>query len=337
MIRYLLFLMGILTVNRPELREAARYRAQPMPLPSAHLRSAVNAGLPTPAGTESDQRQGDPRQGDPGRGRRRISPWVKWAVAVAVVGLIFRRAIAAAVLIALSAALHLVGINVHLPSIRFAWPWQTINAGQATNTDLGPWVLQKIEGISKPALGVANFSFLFTHKVAKSIGPWPCWYASTFYAVGHASATVTLNPGPAWWARATGHYRLQVLSRPLGGKPGQVSVSMVLPRPQLPQSVHDITIDNIPSKPIATQHSWTYPGFGCGVLLRPQFPESVLFSQAQEIAFYKATHVPQVTRPLIVTAEAKAAEIIRDNFVQPTVNAFGYTLEHFTLRWAATP
>jgi len=27
--------------------------------------------------------------------------------------------------------------------------------------------------------------------------------------------------------------------------------------------------------------------------------------------------------------------IIRDNFVQPTVNAFGYTLEKFTIRWAA--
>ena len=35
-------------------------------------------------------------------------------------------------------------------------------------------MLQKIEGISKPALGQANFNFLFTHKVSKSIGPWPC-------------------------------------------------------------------------------------------------------------------------------------------------------------------
>jgi hypothetical protein len=118
---------------------------------------------------------------------------------VVAVGLIFRRAIAYVVLIALSAALHLVGLNLHLPSIRFGWPWQTISAGTTTNTDLGPWVLQKIEGISRPALGQANFSFYFTHKVSKSIGPWPCWYASTFYAVGHASATVDLNPGPAWW------------------------------------------------------------------------------------------------------------------------------------------
>jgi hypothetical protein len=110
---------------------------------------------------------------------------------------------------------------------------------------------------------------------------------------------------------------------------------MVLPRPQLPRSVHDITIDNIPSKPVATQHSWTYPGFGCGVILRPQFPESVLYSEAQRIAFYKANHVPQITRPLIGTAEAEAAQTIRDNFIQPTLNALGYALDRLTVSWAA--
>ena len=139
-------------------------------------------------------------------------------------GLIFRKAIASLALVALSAALHVVGVNVHLPSIKFGWPWQastSVVSTTTTNTDLGPWVLQKIEGISKPALGRVNFNFLFTHKVSKSIGPWPCWYASTFYAVGYASATVDLNPGTAWWAPATGHYALQVLTRPADGKPGK--------------------------------------------------------------------------------------------------------------------
>jgi hypothetical protein len=271
------------------------------------------------------------------RRRRRILPWVKWTAAVVAVGLIFRRAIEAVVLIALSAVLHFVGINVHLPSIKFAWPWQTISAGTTSDVSLGPWVLQKIEGISKPALGRANFNFFFTHKVSKNIGPWPCWYASTFYVVGDASAVVNLNPGPAWWSPSASHYRLRVLSRPRAGTPGHVRVMMVLPRPQLPQSIHDITIDNIPSKPIDTQHSWTYPGFGCGVVLRPQFPESVLYSQAQRIAFYKAQHAPLVTRSLVGTAEAEATRTIRDNFIQPTVNAFGYALDRFTIRWAAAP
>ena len=73
------------------------------------------------------------------------------------------------------------------------------------------------------------------------------------------------------------------------------------------------------------------------MLLRPQFPDSVLYSQAQRIAFYKSRHVPQITRPLIGTAEAEAAQTIRYNFIQPAVNAFGYTLDRLTLRWAAAP
>jgi len=373
MVRLLLLLLGMLTAGRPGRRQAAMY---PSAAPRGRTGPGVAYPAPDgreddtdwrddeagwqadeagrrvdEAGWQDQARRLAPWQAlpvgpaDPGYGpgggyrprRRRISPKIKWAALVLVLGLIFRRAIASVVLTTLSAALHLVGINAHLPDIRFAWPWQTVTAGTTTNTDLGPWVLQKIEGISKPALGQANFNFVFTHKVSKNIGPWPCWYASTFYAVAHASATVNLNPGPAWWKPALGHYRLQVLGRPASGKPGHVAVTMVLPQPQLPQSVHDITIDNIPSKPIDTQHSWTYPGFGCGVVLRPQFPESELYAQAQSIAFNKSQHAPQITGPLIKTAEAEATRTIRDNFIQPTLNALGYSLDRLTLRWAAPP
>jgi hypothetical protein len=269
------------------------------------------------------------------RRRRRVPRRVKWAAIIIVIGLIFRKAVTWAVLVALSAALHVVGLNVHLPHIKLAWPWESISAGTTTNVDLGPWVLQKIEGISRPALGTENFNFTFTHKVSKNIGIWPCWYSSTFAAVGRASATVDLNPGPTWWTPATGHYRLQVLSRPVTGKPGRVSVVIALPQPQLPQSVHDVTIDNTLSHPVDTQHSWTYPGFGCGGLIRPQFAESVLYSQAQSLAFNQVRTNPQITRPLVSTAEAEAELIIRDNFVQPTVNALGYLLADFTIRWSA--
>ena len=125
--------------------------------------------------------------------------WAKWAALAVLAGLFFRRAVAWAVLAALSAALHLFGVNVNLPHLKFGWPWQSISAGTATNTLVGPLVLQKIEGISRPALGTENFNFVFTHTVSKNIGLWPCWYSGTFAAVGHASATVNLNPGPAWW------------------------------------------------------------------------------------------------------------------------------------------
>jgi hypothetical protein len=269
----------------------------------------------------------------PQRRRRRVPRWVKWTAIIVVVGLIFRRAVAYLVLAALSAALHLIGVNVHLPSIKFGWPWQSVTSGTSTDVTVGPWVLQKIEGISRPALGTENFNFLFTHKVTKNLGPWPCWYSSTFYAVGHASATVDLNPGPTWWKPSTGHYRLQVLRQPAGGAPGRVAVSIALPRPQLPQSVHDVTIDNTLSSPVSTNHSWTYPGLGCGALINPQFPQSVLYSQAQSVAFYRVNHVSSVTQPLIGAAETEATQMVRNNFIQPTLNALGYTLTSFSIRW----
>ena len=271
----------------------------------------------------------------PARRRRRVPRRLAWGAIVILVVLIFRKIVAWAVLAALSAALHLVGLNVRLPHVTFGWPWQSVTAGTTTDVSVGPWVLQKIEGISRPALGTANFNFTFTHKVSKNIGIWPCWYSSTFATTGHASATVDLNPGPAWWAPGTGHYQLQVLSRPATGVPGRVSVAIVLPRPQLPQSVHDVTVDNTMSHPVDTQHSWTYPGLGCGALIRPQFSVSVLYAQAQNLAFTQARNNPKITGPLIKTAEAQAAQIIRNNFVQPTVNALGYTLTGFTVHWSA--
>jgi hypothetical protein len=350
-IRLLLSLLGLLTMSRPARRAPAwaeagdsRRSAHPGVLyadreaPAAAWPEGSMAERPWshPAGDTAQLEPRGLRGPGPRPRRRRIPLWVKGGAAVVLAGLIFRRAIASVILLALSATLHFLGFNIHLPSIKFAWPWQTITAGTTTNTDLGPWVLQKIEGISKPALGQANFNFLFTHKVSKPMGPLPCWYASTFHAVGRASATVDLNPGPAWWKPAGRHYQLRVLSRPSESTPGRVAVTMVLPPPQLPRSAHDVTIDNIPSAPVATQHSWTYPGLGCGVLLRPQFPDSVLYAQAQQIAFYRSQHDPQITQPLIRTAESQAAHTIRDNFIQPTVNALNYRLDQFTLRWAAT-
>jgi hypothetical protein len=329
--RLLFLLLGSLTVRRPAA-------AGPVIGGRPAITDWPDAG-PADAGEPGTQLI-DPVGGWPAQPparpprRRRISRRAWWTAAAVLAVLIFRRAIAAVALAVLSTSLHLVGVNVHLPSVRFGWPWQTVSSDGTSTVDLGPWVLQKIEGISRPALGQENFNFVFTRKVSKSIGIWPCWYSATFYAVGHASATVALNPGPAWWQPGSGHYQLRVLRAPGSGGPGQVAVTMTLPQPQLPQSVHDVTIDNIGSRPLATQHSWTYPGLGCGVLLRPQFAQSELYAQAQQIAFGKTQHAPQVTQPLIAAARAEAGRTIRDNFIQPTVNALGYRLDRFTLRWA---
>ena len=163
MIRLLLLLLGTLGAERPGQRAAAWYRADDpdggpdrgtgYPGPDGSVGTDGWPGGPealppwreAPAGAIGRPGGGS---GGRGRGRRRIPLGLKWAAALLVIGLIFRRAIASVVLMALSAAFHLVGVNAHLPSVSFAWPWQTIAAGTTTNTDLGPWVLQKIQGIS---------------------------------------------------------------------------------------------------------------------------------------------------------------------------------------------
>ena len=338
MVRLLIFLVGMLATSRaggtrtvPLWRGRAEPPAEDPYDDDTWFRPPQSPPPPPPRPYREADRS--PVRADRTRWRR-IRRRLTWAAVLVLAGLLFRKVIAWAVLAALSATLHLFGFNVRLPHISLAWPWQAISAGTTTDTNIGPWVLQKIEGISRPALGTENFNFTFTHKVSKSIGIWPCWYSSTFATVGHASATVDLNPGPSWWTPASGHYRLQVMSRPATGVPGRVSVTITLPQPQLPQSVHDVTVDNTLSHPINVQHSWTYPGLGCGALIRPQFSVAVLYSQAQNLAFAQVRQNPQITGPLISTAKAQAAQIIRNNFVQPTVNALGYTLVGFTVHWA---
>ena len=334
MLRLLIFLVGMLSTRRPGAVSWRPARDHDDPDEDATWFLPPRPDRPLQPTREPRTMPFRPERV---RRRPRVPRKLKWAALLILAALIFRKAIAWAVLTALGATLHLVGINMHLPHVSFGWPWQSVSAGTTTDTDVGPWVLQKIQGISRPALGTENFNFTFTHKVSKSIGIWPCWYSATFATVGHASATVDLNPGPTWWTPATGHYRLQVLSRPAGGAPGRVSVAIVLPRPQLPQSVHDVTVDDTMSRPIDVQHSWTYPGLGCGALIRPQFSESVLYGQAQNLAFTQVRHNPKVTGPLISAAETQATRMIENNFIQPTVNALGYTLADFAIHWSAGP
>ena len=279
--------------------------------------------------------------GPPPRPRRRwrwyawIPRWLRWSAVIVVVIAVFRRAVAWALIAALSGAAHLFGASLHLPHVTFGWPWSSVTSTTSSNTLVGPLVLQKIEGIDSPALGTTTFNFLFTHSVSHPMGPLPCWYSATFYAVGKASATVDLNPGAAWWKPSTGHYRLKVLSQPTATAPGQVTVTMTLPEPRLPTSVHDVSVDNTESKPVSTDHSWTYPGLDCGALIRPQFSQSVLYSQAQSEAFKQATTVKSVTQPLIAAAEKEAGTIIGGNFITPTLNALHYKVSSFTIDWAA--
>ena len=154
MVRFLIFLVGMLTTNRPGgartvpmWQDDSRGRAE-----SAELRAEGpdegGAGSPPaqppPPPPQWPYREAGraPVQRDCVSGRRSpprpIRRKLTWAAVLVVAGLVFRKVIAWAVLVALSAALHLFGINGRLPHIRLAWPWQTIGAGTTTDTCIWP-------------------------------------------------------------------------------------------------------------------------------------------------------------------------------------------------------
>src|SRR5690348_7056033 len=144
MLRLLIFLVGMLSTRRQEAssRRPARDRDEPDDDATWYLPPRPERPPQLPREPRTMPFRPDRRR------RRRIPRKLTWAAILIVAGLIFRKAIAWAALTALGATLHLVGINVHLPHVRFGWPWQSVTAGTTTDTNVGPWVLQKIQGIS---------------------------------------------------------------------------------------------------------------------------------------------------------------------------------------------
>ena len=56
-----------------------------------------------------------------------------------------------------------------------------------------------------------------------------------------------------------------------------------------------------------------------------------------EGGWFDALTLSEEDRLRAASYKAEAARTIRDNFIQPTVNALGYSLDRLTLRWAAPP
>src|SRR5262245_49153555 len=136
MLRFLIFLVGMLSTRRPGgtvQRPGRPYRpaAPPDPYPEAEEEGWVVPARAEPPRPPFREAGTAPMPVPPIRRDRRlrIPRKLKWAAILILAGLIFRKAIAWAVLAALSAALHLVGLNVHLPHVKFGWPWQSVTAG----------------------------------------------------------------------------------------------------------------------------------------------------------------------------------------------------------------
>lgn len=211
-----------------------------------------------------------------------------------------------------------------------------------TNTIIGNAIVTSVRGVDQPALGEADFNFDYTHKVDKSALLFKCWYSQTYHAQAHASAYVNLNPGKAWWAKP-GNYTMSRTGK-------QVSVTLSLPQPTLPD-VHQVAIDNTTSGPIGKpDHSFTYPGLGCGALINPHFSNDEMGKDMQEIAYALATghaitldgitmqpgapSAATIRSKVLAAAEAEAVTMYTNDFIGPTLTRLGYHLRQpVTIKW----
>ena len=133
MFRFLIFLLGMLT-TRAGRPETSSFRGagedeweEPGPWLEGPGYAADDTWIVARESLAPAQRRREapgPRSGRgdqiPGKRRRLVPRWVKWTAVLALVGLVFRKAIAFAVVATLSGALHLIGLNVHLPNIKLA-------------------------------------------------------------------------------------------------------------------------------------------------------------------------------------------------------------------------
>ena len=106
------------------------------------------------------------------RPRRPLVPrWAKWTALAVLAGLFFRRAVAWAVLAALSAALHLVRRQraPAAPQVRLALAVDHRRHHHEHSRRAARAAEDR--GDLRPALGTENFNFVFTHTVSKNIGP----------------------------------------------------------------------------------------------------------------------------------------------------------------------
>jgi len=124
MFRFLILLLGMVTTRAGRL-ETGSFRGagedeweEPGPWLDGPGYAADDTWIVARESQPPAQRQREAAGPRPGRRnqisgkRRRLVPrWVKWTVVLALVGLVFRKAIAFAVLVTLSGALHLIGYD----------------------------------------------------------------------------------------------------------------------------------------------------------------------------------------------------------------------------------
>ena len=243
---------------------------------------------------------------------------------------------------ALSAALHLVGAQ-RPPAAGSGSPGPGRRSAAGTTLQRPAWAPGCSSGSRaspRPALGTGPTSrFVFTHKVSKNIGPWPCWYCE--HLLRRRPRLRHRRPQPG--ARRGGHPGLPATTgcrssaAPLSEAGRARSRSRwSCPPPAASRRPRTTSrIDNLPPPAARVpQHSWTYPGFGCGAAA-PAAVRPVGAVPAAQTCLLPGGARVRGERPARRRGRSEAAQMVVDDSVRPTVDAFGYALDRFTLGWSA--
>jgi len=201
---------------------------------------------------------------------------------------------------------------LRLPHISFSSP---VGPAATTITNVGPVILNRLEGLADPAPAEANYSFSFQiQKTRKILWFWTVGFADTYYVSGEGYAQVLLNPGSAYWKQHPGAFDLTVVRRPVAEangsvRPGDITLAVMLPQPSLPRSVSGVRLDPV-SGPVSGAAHWIGCAFhqSCGAagLAHVYFTPQV----EQMIAYEKLTCVAGGDHGLAAAARQEAYSTI---------------------------
>lgn len=201
---------------------------------------------------------------------------------------------------------------LHLPHISFSSP---VGPAKTTITNVGPVILNHLEGIANPAPAVANYSFNFQiQKTRKVLWFWTVGFSDTYYVSGEGYAQVLLNPGSAYWKQHPDAFDLRVVRKPAheangSVRPGEITLALTLPQPNLPRGTGGVRLDPA-SGPVSGAAHWIGCAFhqSCGAadMAEVYFPPQV----EQLIAYEKLSCVAGRALDLAATARHEAYSTI---------------------------
>lgn len=219
------------------------------------------------------------------------------------------------IVVALLLALQFVGSQfkwLHLPHISISSP---VGPPKTSITNIGPVIRNRLEGISNPAPAVANYLFDFQIQRTRTIlSFWTVGFADAYHVTGEGYARVLLNPGGGYWKQHPNAFKLTVVKQPVTAangsvRPGDITLVVTLPQPDLPRSTADVRLDPT-SGPIPGAAHWIGCAFhqSCGAadLAQVYFPPTV----ETMVAYQKLTCVAGHDQSLAAKARQEAYSTI---------------------------